>query len=279
MSLGTWHGHRTYIQLGAGAGDMDSSMGYRDGFTRLVKKWARPDDRVILVEPNPMNLEPLNTCWRDWPNSEIHPLAIVPRAMDREWVDLVLAASDGPHFRKGSVSDVHVQSHFPGAELRTIRVPCTTLPELLQSVCPEDMIELLAVDIEGLDAEVILDVDWGAVRCRSLSFEFEHRGKLGSRVNAALKDAGFVASGFGVDDRLLDILYRRPTGTKDLWACRARQVPFRVFWLVRSPRLAALRRLFPLQAGKVVKKQVIDRVRRARLARPTETTRFDRAPS
>lgn len=268
-------GRRTFVQLGAGAGDQDPSTRYRDGFTNVVKKWAGPADRIILIEPNPRNLEPLSRCWRDWPTSEIHAVAVVPTRMGRDSVDLFLASSDGPHFQRASVFEGHVRQHCPGADLRTIRVPCTTLPEFLRSVCAEDVIELLAVDIEGLDAEVILDVDWSTLPCRSVSFEFVHRGRHGVKVDAALKAAGFVPSGFGVDDRLLDVLYRRPTGTWDRWACRGGQVPFRLFWLARSPHLRGVRRVIPLCVRRVVKEQVIDRVRRARSVRPAAVTPFD----
>ena len=57
---------RIFIQVGAGAGDQDSRAEFRDGFTEAIKKLELSQtDRVILVEPNPLNIAALKKCWAD----------------------------------------------------------------------------------------------------------------------------------------------------------------------------------------------------------------------
>jgi hypothetical protein len=46
-----------FIQIGAGAGDLDSRASFRDGFTEYVKKIEPSQiERIILLEPNPVNI-------------------------------------------------------------------------------------------------------------------------------------------------------------------------------------------------------------------------------
>ena len=69
------YGSGVFIQIGAGAGDLDSGAGYRDGFTEFVKKLPRERiKKIILVEPNPLNIPFLRECWKDFPEAEIFEL-------------------------------------------------------------------------------------------------------------------------------------------------------------------------------------------------------------
>jgi hypothetical protein len=69
-----------YVQIGAGAGDQDSRANYRDGFSETIK--ILPKDqikKIILVEPNPLNIPNLIECWKDYPQATIVQKAIVPK--------------------------------------------------------------------------------------------------------------------------------------------------------------------------------------------------------
>ena len=46
-----------YIQIGSGAGDMDSNLNFKDGFTDFIKKKRlEKNDKILLVEANPLIL-------------------------------------------------------------------------------------------------------------------------------------------------------------------------------------------------------------------------------
>lgn len=61
-----------FVQVGAGAGDLDPRMGNRDGFTEYVKQLDKNlINKIILVEPNPINIPKLKEAWKDYPQAEI----------------------------------------------------------------------------------------------------------------------------------------------------------------------------------------------------------------
>lgn len=52
--------NRLFIQIGAGAGDLDSRSEHRDGFSQLLKELTPAlSDRIIVIEPNPFNISAL----------------------------------------------------------------------------------------------------------------------------------------------------------------------------------------------------------------------------
>jgi hypothetical protein len=70
---------RVFIQIGAGAGDQDARAHWRDGFTEFVKSLSLlKQDRIILVEPNPLNISALQKAWAGHSNIEILQLGVVP---------------------------------------------------------------------------------------------------------------------------------------------------------------------------------------------------------
>ena len=57
------NGSGIFIQIGAGAGDLDKRANCRDGFTEFIKKLPKNRiKKIILVEPNPINIQLLREC-------------------------------------------------------------------------------------------------------------------------------------------------------------------------------------------------------------------------
>lgn len=199
-----------YVQVGAGAGDRDPRAGFRDGFSEYVKsRRLAPGDRVVLVEPNPANIPTLTECWDGYPQAEIHQLGICPPSGAERSITFYYAAEDAPHFQVFSMSPEHVLTHYPGAELLEERVRCVTLPEFLDDVVGTAHIDLLALDIEGIDADVLLTTDWTKVNCALLSFEALHLSDHLEAVGRHLWAAGLSDLGEGIDHNGFDLLYGR----------------------------------------------------------------------
>ena len=197
---------KTFIQIGAGAGDRDPSAGFVDGFTRMVKALDKETvGRVLVVEPNPINIPFLKECWQDYPQAEIYNIGIVPSTYSERTITFYYALSDGPHFQCTSIN----KNHTGQQELGEFQSPCETLTEFLSRTVGNNFIDVLALDIEGIDGDVILDTDWNNINLDQLSFEYTSlHGKTGS-VKDHLEKHGFEFIGKGLDRDGLDWMYQK----------------------------------------------------------------------
>lgn len=208
-------GSGIFIQVGAGAGDRDSRAHNRDGFTEFIK--SLPHERVkslVLVEPNPMNIPHLKECWKDYPEAIIVESAIVPTALAGTTLDFYYAPADGPHFQVASVNKSHVEKHYgTDAVIEKLCVPTIDLDTLIRRHVPYqyDSIELLALDIEGVDAEVILDTNFERLKVQFLSFEHLHLGHHHNQVMEHLRTQNMRHIGAGIDHNGFDLLYQHNT--------------------------------------------------------------------
>jgi len=201
-------GSGIFIQVGAGAGDLDERARNRDGFTEFIK--SLPRDRIkqiLLVEPNPVNIASLRECWKDYPEATIYELAIVPLTMRKDFLEFFYCPQDAPHYQVASLRPEHIQKHYgKECELKSILVKTKTIQEFLEETV-RGRIELLALDIEGIDAEVLLELQLHTLPVDFISFEHLH---LGDKKNAVWKHFvknNFVFRGRGCDYDGLDSLF------------------------------------------------------------------------
>jgi hypothetical protein len=73
--------------------------------------------------------------------------------------------------------------------------------------CRDGFTELLALDIEGIDAEVILDIDPRVIKFRYISFEYIHLDHSEDDVYEHLSKNGLIFLGKGLDHNGLDHLW------------------------------------------------------------------------
>uniref|UniRef100_A0A6C0B007 Methyltransferase FkbM domain-containing protein n=1 Tax=viral metagenome TaxID=1070528 RepID=A0A6C0B007_9ZZZZ len=203
-------GSGVYIQIGAGAGDLDSRSNYRDGFTEFIKRLPREHiKKIILVEPNPLNIPLLKECWKDYPESTIYEIGIVPKSYQNDTIDLYYCPLDGPHYQVASIKKSHIQKegHYgPNCELQKFNISATHLENFINGITTEN-IELLSLDIEGVDAEVILDTNFTNLKLKYLSFEHYHLEDKREQVLNHLKNNNYEFLGLGVDYQGFDYLY------------------------------------------------------------------------
>lgn len=197
-----------FIQIGAGAGDRDPSANFIDGFTRMVKSLDRESiSRVLLVEPNPINIPSLKECWQDYPQAEIYNIGIVPSSYADKTITFYYAKTDGPHFQCTSIKKEHTGKN----DLGEFQAQCETLTEFLTRTVGTSYIDVLALDIEGIDGDVIIDTDWNQFNLDQLSFEYTNLGNQTMSVKQHLEQYGFEYVGTGLDRDGLDWMYRKKT--------------------------------------------------------------------
>lgn len=197
-----------FIQIGAGAGDLDVRAKCRDGFTEFIKKLPRDRiKKIILVEPNPTNIPLLRECWKDYPEAIIHEIAVVPKNIETEYIDFYYCPDDGPHYQVASIDEHHVRKHYPTGTIEKKSVPTITLEQFMKNNVGDETIDLLALDIEGIDADIVLDLDLENMKLKYLSFERLHLGSKGSQAVEHLKNNNFTYLGIGIDHNGFDYLY------------------------------------------------------------------------
>ena len=205
-----------YIQIGAGAGDQDSRAHFRDGFTEYVKKLSpQAVSRIILVEPNPFNIPALKHCWVHYPQAEIYQCGIVPKRFSGTKLNFYYLPSDAPHYQVASVNAHHVLKHYRTAtmaDLHVLPIDTIDLESFMNLVVGTEHVELLCLDIEGVEADVLLETDLEHFNVNSVSFEHLHLGADGKRVTRRFEKAGYVRIGNGVDHNNYDWLYRKSAG-------------------------------------------------------------------
>jgi len=202
----------TFIQIGAGAGDLDPRALNRDGFSEEVKNKYSTEQiaRIILVEPNPFNHKALMESWKEFPNAEFYGYAITTKERSGQVVSLYFEERDGPHFQVASLNLPHVINHYPPPHtIRKLEVKTISLEHFLNELkC--DSIELLALDIEGIDGEVVLDTDFSRFNINNISIETFHLGPLRESVTDHLNKCGFRESGAGINHSgILDRMFTR----------------------------------------------------------------------
>lgn len=202
------NGSGIFIQIGAGAGDLDKRANCRDGFTEFIKKLPRQRiKKLILVEPNPLNIPLLKECWKDYPEAIIYEIGIVPKKYQTNTIDLYYCPLDAPHYQVASINKSHVQMHYgENCELKKFIIPVKQLENFINEITSEE-IELLSLDIEGIDAEVLLDINFNNLKLKYISFEHIHLGQHKDDVLNHLKNNNYEYLGLGVDYNGFDYLY------------------------------------------------------------------------
>jgi len=198
-----------FVQIGAGAGDLDERANYRDGFTEFIKKLPREQiKQIILVEPNPLNIPLLKECWKDYPESVIYEIGIVPKNYHTDCIDFYYCPLDAPQYQVASINKAHVQKHYgDDCDIEKFVIPTKNLEEFINETIMGQEIELLALDIEGIDAEIILDLNFDNIKLKYLSFEYIHLENETNDVFDHLKNNNFEYLGNVVDYNGFDYLY------------------------------------------------------------------------
>lgn len=199
-----------YIQIGAGAGDQDERAGYRDGFTEYIKSLNKSDiDRILLIEPNPINIPNLKKCWEDYPQVEIYNIGICSKTCINKNITFYYTEEDAPHYQVFSMKKQHVRNHYKTEDIKETQIICQTLQEFLDLNVGDKYIEVLALDIEGIDGDIILEMNWEKMKCKKMTFEFLHLGNQLEIVETVLTDAGFKKKGLGFGSNDGDFLYEK----------------------------------------------------------------------
>jgi hypothetical protein len=106
-----------------------------------------------------------------------------------------------------SINKSHIQKHYGiNCEIEKIIIPVKNLENFISDLAIEE-IELLALDIEGIDAEILLDINFNNLKIKYLSFEHIHLDHDKENVLEYLKNNNYTFLGIGIDHNSYDYLY------------------------------------------------------------------------
>lgn len=155
-----------------------------DDFFNAVKK---QDDveLLILVEPFPHHEDVIRRCYAGY-NYELVQKAIVA---DEAISEITMYASNdgGAYGAVSSFSESHVTKHGVGVMDRCV-LPAITATKLFEEYKITEL-DLLAVDIEGLDVDVITSIDLDKFKIKRICYEHLHCDN--ARLDAYLTEYGY----------------------------------------------------------------------------------------
>jgi len=205
-----------YVHIGAGAGDLDAGALFRDGFSEFVKKNNDEDKRIYLVEANPSNISKLKISWKDYKNAKIFDFAITSSKQDEKRIKFYYSLDDAPHYQQFSNDIEHVKKNYK--DLKKIKfkyIDCVKINDFLNKNFKNKVINFFSIDIEGMDYDVIQDINLEKYEIINFSFEHLHLN-IYQKIKVFKKFLKFDYSynGPGIDHNDFDWSFKKK---KNIW--------------------------------------------------------------
>ena len=205
-----------YVHIGAGAGDLDAGALFRDGFSEFVKKNNDEDKRIYLVEANPSNISKLKISWKDYKNAKIFDFAITSSKQDEKRIKFYYSLDDAPHYQQFSNDIEHVKKNYK--DLKKIKfkyIDCVKINDFLNKNFNNKVINFFSIDIEGMDYDVIEDIDLKKFEITNFSFEHLHLN-IYQKIKLFRKflKFGYSYNGSGLDHNDFDWTFQKK---KNIW--------------------------------------------------------------
>ena len=205
-----------YVHIGAGAGDLDSGALFRDGFSEFVKKNDDEDKKIYLVEANPSNISKLKESWKDYRNVEIFNFAITASKFNEKKIKFYYSLNDAPHYQQFSSNIEHVKKNYKDLDkIKFKYIDSVKINDFLYKNFKNEIINFFSIDIEGMDYDVIQDINLKEYEIINFSFEHLHLNFY-QKIKVFKKFLKFDYSynGSGIDHNDFDWTFRK---RKNIW--------------------------------------------------------------
>lgn len=149
----------------------------------------------LFVEPNSFCISDLKNCYSNYSNVFIENVAIKTPFQDEEELEIFYNTYDHS-MEISSCKLSHVQTHtywcpeIRDGEIKSFKVPCLTLENLLDKYQIK-YLDWLLLDIEGIDAEVLLSFNWEKYNIKKIEFEHLHLGNYAYNIRCMLEGMGY----------------------------------------------------------------------------------------
>ena len=202
-----------FLHIGGGAGDLDPSTGFRDGFSEFVKKHKSKNKNIFIVEANPSNINTLRKSWKKYKSVKIFNFAITSKKKNK--INFFFSEKDAPFYQLFSSDINHIKRHFPGSKIKTKRIKTISINNFLLKYFKNKKIDYFSIDIEGSDYEVIISLDLRKYNIKNISLEYLHLSKSQKiKILKKLIKNDFSYYGFGLDHNKIDWFFKKK---KSVW--------------------------------------------------------------
>ena len=200
-----------YIQIGAGAGDQDARVNFKDGFTKFIKNIKLDkNDKILLIEANPLNIKKLKECWKNYENTKIFNLALVDKNFSKKDIKLYYTEDDKPCYQVTSLFYSHVKKHYPTSKILELHTKTKNINSFLNTEVGNNIIKYLAIDAEGIDFDLMMDIDYQNFEIQNISFEVLHLNlKQKKKLKEKLMANGYSYFGRGFDPHGYDLMFKK----------------------------------------------------------------------
>jgi FkbM family methyltransferase len=170
------------VQLGANKGD--------DELAKHIKKNYDKLDFALFVEANPLHIGNLKNCYSCYENVLIENIAIKVPSYSQDILKLYYHKNDGPMYHVASSIKEHVLVYYSLEGLRSFDIPCITLEKLFNKYKITSL-DWLLLDVEGIDAEILLTTDWHKYNIKKIEYERLHLGNYEKQIENLFKQLGY----------------------------------------------------------------------------------------
>lgn len=158
----------------------------------------------LFVEPNSFHIESIKECYQKYDNAIIENIAIKTPNYKENQLEIYYHTSD-PDYQISSCKIDHIEESlewaknnnkylhdmFKDGEIKSFLVDCITLDELFEKYKIKEL-DWLCLDIEGLDAEILLTFDFQKYKIRRIEFEHLHLGYYKNSIKNMMLGMGYV---------------------------------------------------------------------------------------
>ena len=200
-----------FIQIGACVGDQDPKTNFKDGFTSFIKGSKNfKDSRIILIEANPTNIDALKKCWADYKYSEIYNVGLVPDNVDNDYLDFYYSEKDQPYYLSASFDINHVIKSFPNDKILNKKIRVEKINNFFDQNVKDQEVSYLAIDAEGLDLKLLINLDLNKFNIKNISIEVIHLSKKEKRqLIKKMIENGYSFCGKGFDHQGFDYMFTK----------------------------------------------------------------------
>jgi FkbM family methyltransferase len=199
-----------FLHIGGGAGDLDPSTNFRDGFSEFVKTHKSKNKNIFVIEANPINIRLLKKSWENYASVKVFNVAI--SAKNKTKVKFFYSEKDAPHYQLFSSDINHIKKNFYGSKIKNKSIKAITINKFLEKNFKKKIIDFFSIDIEGSDFDVIMALNFKRYNIKNISLEYLHLTKNQKiKILKKLLNNGYSYFGFGLDHNNIDWFFSKKT--------------------------------------------------------------------